>query len=103
MSLQTSKLYQVLKDNANEKRLPIIDGSLFDALTEEHGREYFREVLAEYIETERPEFPLKQISHEDMRNTFIKLLEYRTMRNHHRCTAAARREMFSLHLTKIIY
>ena len=39
MSLQTSKLYQVLKDNANEKRLPIIDGSLFDALTEEHGRE----------------------------------------------------------------
>ena len=72
----SDKLYQVLKDNANEKGLPLIEGKLFDALTEEYGREKFREVLADYIEKERPEFPLKQISHEDMRNTFIKLLNY---------------------------
>ena len=69
-------LYQVLKDNANEKGLPIIEGKLFDALTEEYGREKFREVLADYIEKERPEFPLKQISHQRMKDTFIKLLEY---------------------------
>ena len=43
-------LYQVLKDNANEKGLPIIEGKLFDALTEEYGRDKFREVLADYIE-----------------------------------------------------
>jgi len=72
----SDKLYQVLKDNANEKGLPLIEGKLFDALTEEYGREKFREVLADYIEKERPEFPLKPISHEDMRNTFIRLLEY---------------------------
>ena len=42
-------LYQVLKDNANEKGLPIIEGKLFDALTEEYGRDKFREVLADYM------------------------------------------------------
>ena len=47
----------VLKDNANEKGLPIIEGKLFDALTEKYGRDKFREVLADYIEKERPEFP----------------------------------------------
>lgn len=69
------ELYDILKQHANSKGLPIIDGSLFDKLTETYGREKFREVLAEYIEKERPTFPLKDISHAKMKSTFIKLRE----------------------------
>lgn len=70
-----SELYQILKDNANQEGLPIIEGKLFDALTEKYGREEFREQVAKYIEQERPPFPLKPISHSRMKDTFIRLLE----------------------------
>ena len=73
MSLQTSNLYQVLKEHSNSVGLPVLDNPTFESLTAEHGKEHFREVLAEYIATERPEFPLKQISFEKMRETFLKL------------------------------
>ena len=73
MSLQTSNLYQVLKEHSNSVGLPVLDNPTFESLTAEHGKEHFREVLAEYIATERPEFPLKEISFEKMRETFLKL------------------------------
>ena len=61
-----------LKDYADENGLPIMDTIQFDRWTEELGKEKFRELLAEYIATERPKFPLKQISYEDMRKNSIK-------------------------------
>ena len=73
MSLQTSKLYSVLKEHSNEVGLPILDNPTFESLTNEYGKEHFREVLSEYIATERPPFPFKKISHEKMRKTFLKL------------------------------
>ena len=64
MSLQTSKLYQILKDNINERGVPILDSHAFQSLNDEFGKELFRETLAEYIATERPEYPMKIISEE---------------------------------------
>ena len=45
-----------LKDYADENGLPIMDTIQFDRWTEELGKEKFRELLAEYIATERPKF-----------------------------------------------
>ena len=67
-----------LKDYANENGLPIMDTIQFDRWTEELGKEKFRELLAEYIATERPKFPLKQISYEDMRKNIIGLSKFDT-------------------------
>lgn len=70
-----SELYNILKQNANEDGLPIIKGKLFEDLTEQYGREEFREQVAKFIEQERPPFPLKPISYGKMKDTFIRLLE----------------------------
>ena len=67
-----------LKDYANENGLPIMDTIQFDRWTEELGKEKFRELLAEYIATERPKFPFKQISYEDMRKNIIGLSKFDT-------------------------
>ena len=67
-----------LKDYADENGLPIMDTIQFDRWTEELGKEKFRELLAEYIATERPKFPLKQISYEDMRKSIIDLSKFDT-------------------------
>lgn len=82
MSLQTSKLYQVLTDYSNEVGLPIMDNPTFEFMSNKYGKEHFREVLSEYIATERPPFPFKDISHEKMRKTFLSLRDsdpYKTM------------------------
>ena len=60
------------------KRFAIMDTIQFDRWTEELGKEKFRELLAEYIATERPKFPLKQISYEDMRKNIIDLSKFDT-------------------------
>ena len=70
-----SELYNILKQNTNEDGLPVIKGKLFEDLTEQYGREEFREQVAKYIEQERPPFPLKSISYGKMKDTFIRLLE----------------------------
>ena len=46
------------------------------------SKEKFRELLAEYIATERPKF-LKQISYEDMRKNIIDLSKFDTQRYVH--------------------
>ena len=67
-----------LKDYANENGLPIMDTIQFDRWTEELGKEKFRELLAEYIADNRPVFPLKKISYEDMRKNIIDLSKFDT-------------------------
>ena len=67
-----------LKQYANENRLPVMDTIQFDRWTEELGKEKFRELLAEYIEQNRPVFPLKKISYEDMRKNIIDLSKFDT-------------------------
>ena len=67
-----------LKDYANENGLPIMDRIQFDRWTEELGKEQFRVLLSQYIANERPKFPLKNISHEDMRKNIIDLSKFDT-------------------------
>ena len=68
-------LYKRLLDAANDGKLPILDNKSFERLNAEYGKEIFRETLAEYIATERPVFPLKEISYDNMRDSFGKRSE----------------------------
>ncbi len=52
-----------------------MDNPTFESITNEYGKEHFREVLSEYIATERPPFPFKYISKEKMRKTLLALRE----------------------------
>jgi hypothetical protein len=58
---------------ANENRLPIINQANFEHYTNEIGKEQFRLDLAEYIAKERPTFPLKNITLDDVRDSFYNL------------------------------
>ena len=71
-------LYKHLLNAANEGKLPILDNKSFERLNAEYGKEIFRETLAEYIATERPVFPLKEISYDNMRDSFGKLKKFNT-------------------------
>jgi hypothetical protein len=71
-------LYEHLLNAANEGKLPILDNKSFERLNAEYGKEIFRETLAEYIATERPVFPLKEISYDNMRDSFGKLKKFNT-------------------------
>ena len=62
-----------LSKYANENGLPIIDQIAFERMTNEIGKEQFRLDLAEYIEKNRPKFPLKKITLDDVRNSFYDL------------------------------
>ena len=62
-----------LKEYADDRKLPILDTQTFNRLTKEHGKEKFREDLSEYIATYRPEFPLKKITKEEVRKSFLDL------------------------------
>jgi hypothetical protein len=58
---------------ANENRLPIINQANFEHYTNEIGKEQFRLDLSEYIAKERPTFPLKNITLDDVRDSFYNL------------------------------
>lgn len=73
MSSQTSKLYQILKENTNSDGLPIVDSHTFQSLNDEYGKEIFRETLAEFISIERPRYPLKTITEEKYTSKFLAL------------------------------
>ena len=62
-----------LFDYANDKGLPIVDRQSFDRLTDIYGKETFRNDLSKYIATQRPAFPLNNITKEEMRKTFFEL------------------------------
>ena len=62
-----------LKEYANENGLPIMNQGEFEHHTDRIGKEQFRLDLAEYIEKNRPKFPLKKITLDDVRNSFYDL------------------------------
>ena len=62
-----------LSKYADENKLPIMDQQTFETVTNDLGKEKFRELLAEYIAEVRPKFPLKQISADVMRQCFKSL------------------------------
>ena len=66
-----------LSKYANENGLPIIDQIAFERMTNEIGKEQFRLDLAEYIEKNRPKFPLKKITLDDVRKDFFDLKKQR--------------------------
>ena len=55
-----------LFDYANDKGLPIVDRQSFDRLTDIYGKETFRNDLSKYIATQRPAFPLNNITKEEV-------------------------------------
>ena len=59
-----------LSKYADENKLPIMDRQTFESITNDIGKEKFREDLAQYIADVRPKFPLKEISKEVMRQAF---------------------------------
>ena len=61
---------KMLSKYADENKLPIMDQSTFERITNDIGKEKFREDLAQYIADNRPKFPLKEISFEAMRQAF---------------------------------
>jgi hypothetical protein len=66
-------LNMTLSNYADENGLPIMDQLSFERMTNDIGKEQFRLDLAEYIEKNRPKFPLKKITLDDVRNSFYDL------------------------------
>ena len=62
-----------LSKYADENKLPVMDQQTFETVTNDIGKEKFREDLAQYIAENRPKFPLKEISYEAMRQAFKSL------------------------------
>jgi len=67
------ELYDILKASANEDGLPIMNSSQFISVTEKYGKVDFRIALADYIEKEKPPYPLKEFKDEKVIKTFHKL------------------------------
>ena len=62
-----------LSKYTDENKLPVMDQQTFETVTNDIGKEKFREDLAQYIADNRPKFPLKEISYEAMRQAFKSL------------------------------
>ena len=62
-----------IRKYANQNGLPIMDQLTFERITNNVGKDQFRLDLAEYIEKYRPVFPLKKISLDDVRTSFVDL------------------------------
>ena len=71
-------LYNRLIAAATDGKLPVLDSKSFELLNETYGKETFRDTLSEYIATERPVFPLKEISQTRMRECFYDLQKFNT-------------------------
>ena len=73
-----SDLYNELKRYADKDRLPIVDSIQFKRLTDTYTKEVFRETLSEYISKEKPKFPLRDITYDQMRESFYDLQKFDT-------------------------
>ena len=71
-------LYERLLATARDDKLVILDNKSFESLNETYGKETFRATLSEYIANERPVFPLKEITKDDMRSCFYDLQKFDT-------------------------
>ena len=76
--VRDEELYDRFKDAAREDKLPILDNKTFERYNKEYGKDKMRTNLADYIATERPVFPLKYISQQEMRRTFYLLRDFDT-------------------------
>jgi len=65
----------------NDVKLPVMNKEQFQYVTEKYGKEKFREDLAEYISVNRPPFPFKFISKQDMITNFLDLKSFDTSKN----------------------
>ena len=75
---RNNTLYSRLLAAAREDKLPILDNKTFESMNAEYGKEEMRKNLADYIATERPVFPLKEISEDSMRECFYNLQKFDT-------------------------
>ena len=71
-------LYERLLATARDDKLVILDNKSFELLNKTYGKEKMRTHLADYIASERPVFPLKEISKDDMRKCFYDLQKFDT-------------------------
>ena len=71
-------LYSRLLDAATDGKLPILDNKSFELLNKTYGKEKMRTHIADYIASERPVFPLKEISKDNMRKAFYDLKKFDT-------------------------
>ena len=71
-------LYNRLLDAASDDKLPLLDNKSFELLNKTYGKDKMRTHLADYIASERPVFPLKEISKDDMRKCFYDLKKFDT-------------------------
>ena len=77
-TLTDNTLYSRLLAAAGDDKLPVLDNKTFESMNAEYGKEEMRKNLADYIATERPVFPLKEISEDDMRDSFNSLKNFNT-------------------------
>jgi len=75
---RNNTLYKRLLDAAGDDKLPVLNNRTFESMNAEYGKEEMRKNLADYIATERPVFPLKDISEDDMRDSFNSLKNFNT-------------------------
>ena len=68
-----SEIYDIIKTSADHTGLPVMYKSQFKSVTEEFGKEEFRKKLADYVANERPPYPLKEYTKEEVVKTFYKL------------------------------
>ena len=68
-----SELYEILRNSLDDTGLPVMDRDQFKEVTDRFGKEEFRTTLADYITKEKPPFPLKNYSKEDITKAFYKL------------------------------
>ena len=71
-------LYNRLIAAATDGKLPILTSTIFEKMNAEYGKEKMRTHLADYIASERPVFPLKEIANGDMRISFGRLKQFDT-------------------------
>jgi hypothetical protein len=75
---RNNTLYKRLLEAAGDDKLPVLDNKTFESMNAEYGKEDMRKNLSDYIATERPVFPLKDISEDDMRDSFNSLRNFNT-------------------------
>ena len=76
--IRDNTLYDRLLDAAGDDKLPVLDNKSFELLNKTYGKEKVRTHLADYIASERPIFPLKEITKDDMKQNFYKLQKFDT-------------------------
>ena len=76
--IRDNTLYDRLLAAATDGKLPVLDNKSFELLNKTYGKEKMRTHIADYIASERPVFPLKEITKDDMRKTFYDLKKFDT-------------------------